>query len=123
MVHLKKIHEGNLWRGYRAVIYFTLTKQIFLHFYQHRDQFCNRYVNTIGRENYLDDDGTRVKPNKILQRRNKYTSSCYPLQEMWDIYKKITRDNFGRKIKSTVFIYLPGSKFRQAEGLLMLIFC
>ena len=29
----KVFHEGTLWSGYRAVISFILTKQIFLHFF------------------------------------------------------------------------------------------
>ena len=36
------------------------------------------------------------------------TSGGYPKQEMWDRDRKIARDNFGRKRKSTGFIYLPG---------------
>ena len=65
---------------------------------------------------YLDDDGNAVKPKHLLQRGNRYTYGCDPLQEMWDRDKKIARDNFGRKIKSTRFIYLPESKFHEAEG-------
>ena len=42
----------------------------------------------------------------------RYTSVGDPMQEMWDRDRKIARENFGRKIKSTGFIYLPGSKFR-----------
>ena len=45
-----------------------------------------------------------------------------PLQAMWDRYRKIARDNFG-KIKSTGFIYIPGSKFREAEGHLLMRSC
>ena len=30
---------GSLWRVPRAIIYFILTKQIFLHFYLRRDRF------------------------------------------------------------------------------------
>ena len=33
---------------------------------------------------------------------------------------KKARDNLGRKRKSTGFIYLPGSKYREAEGHLMI---
>ena len=33
---------------------------------------------------------------------------------MWDRDSKIVRDNFGRKRKSTGFIYLPGSKFSKS---------
>ena len=45
----------------------------------------------------------------------RYTPGYSPIQQMWDIDWKISRDNFGRKIKSTGYIYLPGSKFREAE--------
>ena len=41
-----KIHEGTLWRGHRAVIYFILAKQIFLYFCLHRDWFYKWYINT-----------------------------------------------------------------------------
>ena len=45
-----------------------------------------------------------------------YTSGFDPVQQMWDRDRKIARDNFGRKRKSSGFIYLPGSKLREAEG-------
>ena len=51
------------------------------------------------------------------------TSGGYPKQEMWDRDRKIARDHFGRKRKSTGFIYLPGSKFREAEGHLSMRSC
>ena len=41
---------------------------------------------------------------------------------MWDIDKKIARDNFVRK-KSTGFIYLPESEFLETEGYLMMRSC
>ena len=53
----------------------------------------------------------------------RYTSGCDPIQEMWDRYRKIARYNFGIKIKLTGFIYLPGSKFCEAEGHLMMRSC
>ena len=37
------------------------------------------------------------------------------LQAMWDRYRKIARDNFGKKRKPTGFIYVPRSEFREAE--------
>ena len=67
----KVFHEGTLWSGYRAVIYFILTKTIFLHFFRHGDQFYNRYLNSVDKNIYIDDDGYRVKPNHALQRRMK----------------------------------------------------
>ena len=49
----KVYHEGTLWSGYRAVISFILTKQIFLHFFCHGDQFYNRYINTADKKTPL----------------------------------------------------------------------
>ena len=42
---------------------------------------------------------------------------------MWDRDRKIARDNFGRKRKPTGFIYLPGSKYREAESHLIMRSC
>ena len=39
---------------------------------------------------------------------------------MWDRDMKITKDNFGRKIKPTGYIYLPGSRYCEAKGHLKL---
>ena len=52
-----------------------------------------------------------------------YTSGYDPMQKMWDRDLKIARDNFGGKRKSTGYIYLPGSKFREAEGHLTMRSC
>ena len=93
----KVFHEGTLWSGYRAVIYFILRK-IFLHFFCNRDQFYKRYINTTEKK-YLEDDGSGVKPKHFLQRRIKCISFGDPLQAMWDRYRKIKRENFGKKRK------------------------
>ena len=69
----KVFHEGTLWSGYRAVISFILTKQIFLHFFCHGDQFYKRYLNSVNKTIYIDDDGSGVKQNHALQRRMKNT--------------------------------------------------
>ena len=53
----------------------------------------------------------------------RYTSGCDPIQEMWDRDNKITRDNFGRKTKSSGFIYPRGSKFCESEGHFMMRSC
>ena len=66
---IKVFHEGTLWSGYRAVISFILTKQILLHFFRHGDRFYNRYLNSVDKKIYIDDDGSGVKPNHALQRR------------------------------------------------------
>ena len=44
----------------------------------------------------------------------RYILGCDPIQKIWDRYRKISRDSLGNK-KSTGYIYLPGSKFREAE--------
>ena len=58
----KVFHEGTLWNGYRYVISFILTKQIFPHFFFRGDRFYNRYINTAHKLKYLDDDGSGAKP-------------------------------------------------------------
>ena len=65
----KVFHEGTICSVYRAVVYFILTKQIFLHFFRHEYWFYNKYINTADKKIYLDDDGSGVKPNHFLQRR------------------------------------------------------
>ena len=42
-----------------------------------------------------------MKPKYFLLRGMRYKSSCDPIQGMLDRDKKIARDNFGRKRKST----------------------
>ena len=39
-----------------------------------------------------------------------------PLQAMCDRDREMAKENFGRKIKATEFIYLPGSDLREADG-------
>ena len=46
----KVFHEGTLWSGYRAIIIFTLIKQIFLHFFRHGGRFYNLYINTTNKK-------------------------------------------------------------------------
>ena len=53
----------------------------------------------------------------------KYTPGYYPIQKIWDRDWKTARDNFGRKRKSTGYIYLPGSRFGEAEGHLNMRSC
>ena len=80
----KVLHEGTLWSGYRAVISFILTKQIFLHFFCHGNRFYNQYLNSVDKRKYLDDDGSGVKPNNALQIIKKKYSCCDPLKSMFD---------------------------------------
>ena len=52
-----------------------------------------------------------------------YTPGYYPIHKIWDRDRKTSRESFGRKRKSTGYIYLPGSKFREAEGHLRMMSC
>ena len=72
---------------------------------------------------YLDGDGTGVEQKHYSQKRMRYTSGGNPIQEIWDRHSKIARDNFGRKIKPTGFIYLPRKKLREAGGHLSIRSC
>ena len=118
----KVFHEGTLWSGYRSVISFILTKKILL-FYRHANQFYDRYLNSVKRKNYIDDDGSGEKPKLEFQRRFIKYSCCDPLQEMLNRDTKVARHNFGRKRKPTGCIFLPGSGFREAEGNLKMRSC
>ena len=85
--------------------------------------FYELYINKTYRLTYLDDGGNGLKPKHFLPSRMIYTSGGDAIQEMWYRYRKIARDNFGRKRKSTGYIYLPGLKFREAEGHLSMRSC
>ena len=57
-----------------------------------------------------------MKPKHFLQKITRCIFFGDPLHALWDRDRKIARDNFGKRIKSTGFIYFPGSEFREAEG-------
>ena len=57
-----------------------------------------------------------MKPKHFLQRRKRCISFGDPFHEMWDRDRKIARDNVGKKIKSTGFIFFSGSEFREGDG-------
>ena len=50
-------------------------------------------------------------------------SCCDPLQAMFDRYRKVAKQNFGKKRKATGCIYLPVSGFHEAEGNLSMRSC
>ena len=58
----KILHEGSIWTGYRAVLYFILHKSIFLHFVHHGTIFYDKYITSDYRKKYIDDDGSGVFP-------------------------------------------------------------
>ena len=84
-------HEGTLWSGYRAVISFILTKQIFLHLFRHGNQFYDRYLNLVDKKKYIDDDGSGEKPKLEFQRRLLKYSRCDPIWAMFDRDRKEAR--------------------------------
>ena len=84
----KVFHEGTLWSGYRAVISFIWTKQIFLRFFHHGNQFYDRYLNFVDKKKYIDDDGSGEKPRLEFQRRLLKNSCCDTIQAMIDRDRK-----------------------------------
>ena len=56
--------EGTQWSGFRSVISFILTKQIFVNFFRHQNNFYDRYINSANRKKYIDRDGEmNANPN------------------------------------------------------------
>ena len=53
----------------------------------------------------------------------RYTYGCDPKHQFWDRDRKISRDNFVRKRKSTGFIYPNRSKICEDEGNLNMRSC
>ena len=49
----KNVHEGYIWTGNIAVLYFILHKSIFLHFVHHSTKFYDRYIDYYDRKNIL----------------------------------------------------------------------
>ena len=112
-------HEGTQWSGFRSVISFILTKQIFRHFYRHNNVFYDRYINSSNLKNYIDCDGEEHVNPKIRNKkriRNFEHSGYDPIQAMLDRNFKEKKQNFGRKRKSTGCIFLSGSGLRDAVG-------
>ena len=64
-----------------------------------------------------------MKPKHFLQRRTRCISFGDPIHKLWDRDRKIAKENFGKKIKSTGFMFFPGSYFREAEGRLSIRSC
>ena len=84
----KIYHKGTLWSGYRAVIYFILTKQNFPHFYCHGNKFYDQYLNLVDKKKYIDDDGSGQKPKSEFKRRLLKYFCCDPIQAMFDRDRK-----------------------------------
>ena len=122
MVHLNYFHEGNLLRGTIALISFIITKKP-LHLYHHGNRFYNRYIYKTDKTKYLDDNVTGLKQKHSTEIGMRCSSGYDPINQMWNRYWKIARENFGRKRKPTGYIYLPGSKYLEAEGHLTMRSC
>ena len=65
----KNLHEGYIWNGHRAVLYFILLKSIFLHFVHNGTRFYDRYITSYDRMKYIDDDGSGVFPKQNFIKR------------------------------------------------------
>ena len=89
----------------------------------------NQYIKSEIRTEYLDEDGTGVKPKQPFTKYYKGRMSWYGINqyssigEIWGRNMKRPRQNFGRKRKPTKYMFLPGSQSCKAEGHLKLRSC
>ena len=97
-------HGGSLQIEHRAVIYFIIKKQIFLHFFRHEDIFYNLYIYSTIRTKYLDDNGTGVKPNHFSQKQRRRNFSYSSRDQMWTIDIKKPKKLWNNK--KTNWVYL-----------------
>ena len=65
----KILHEGSIWTGHRAVLYFILHKSIFLHFVHQGTIFYDKYIASDNRKKYIDDDRSGVFPRQNFGKR------------------------------------------------------
>ena len=87
----KYFHGGSLWRGHISVIYFILTKQIFLHLYFHDDWFYNLYINKTINTKYLDDNSSGAKPFFFTKTGIRCSFGYSSRSKMCDRHLKITK--------------------------------
>ena len=60
----KSLHDGSIWAGHRAVLYFILHKSIFIHFVHNGTIFYDKYITSDDRKKYIDDDGRGCSKTK-----------------------------------------------------------
>ena len=84
----KNLHEGSIWTGHRAVLYFILHRSIFLQFVHQGTRFYDKYITSDDRKKYIDDDGSGVFPKqKVIKRYNAKYQKTY---SNWYYVLKIT---------------------------------
>ena len=73
----KILHDGSIWTGQRAVLYFILQKSIFLHFVHHGTIFYYKCISSNDRKKYIHDDGSGIfSKQKVRKKYNeKYQKS------------------------------------------------
>ena len=54
----KILHEGFVWTGRRALLYFILHKSIFLHFLHNGTRLYEKYITSNDKNIYIDDYGS-----------------------------------------------------------------
>ena len=65
----KILHDGSIWTGHRAVLYFILHRSIFIHFLHHGTIFYDRYIASDNKNKYINDDGSGVFPKQKVRKR------------------------------------------------------
>ena len=88
----KILHEGSIWTGHKAILYFILQKSIFIHFVHNGAIFYDKYITSGDINKYIDDDGSGVfLKQKVRKRYNAryqktYSNQYYVFLLLYKIY-------------------------------------
>ena len=64
----KVLHEGSIWTGNRAVLFFILHKSIFIHFVHHGTRYYDKYITLDDKKKYINDDGSGLFPKQKFRK-------------------------------------------------------
>ena len=115
-------HEGSIWTGPRAVLYFILHKSIFIHSVHHGTIFYDKYIASNDKSKCIDDDGSRIFSKQMVIKiynpkyQKTYYNQYYVLKSDFIKDTRIRRTHSGRKRKAIGFVYLRCSPYRGAQG-------
>ena len=65
----KILHEGSIWTGHRAVLFFIINKSIFIHFVHNDTIFYEKYMSSKNKNKCIDDYGSGVSPKKEVRKK------------------------------------------------------
>ena len=91
----KILHEGSIWNGTRAVLYFILHKSIFIHFVHHSTSFYDKYIASDDKNKCIDDDASRIFAKQTVinlyyeKHQKKYYNKYYVLKSDYIKYTRM----------------------------------